>query len=140
MNTVPGMRPLDDIDVRLMEESEEQRETAEAARQEGHEQDCDRDFARRIEFSTFTEGEYVESVPLSMLRALEIYEALGALLAWQGVLLEHRLQLTPQFTSYRQEHCAHEWSYTGTAYGGDDESYHGEGRAYCSKCGADGDA
>jgi hypothetical protein len=36
--------------------------------------------------------------------------------------------------------CAHEWSYTGTAYGGDDESYHGEGRCYCSLCGADGDA
>lgn len=36
--------------------------------------------------------------------------------------------------------CAHEWAYTGTAYGGDDDSYHGEGRCYCVKCGADGDA
>lgn len=36
--------------------------------------------------------------------------------------------------------CAHDWAYTGTEYGGDDERYHGEGRAYCSKCGADGDA
>ena len=35
--------------------------------------------------------------------------------------------------------CAHDWVYTGTAYGGDDERYHGEGRSYCSKCGADGD-
>lgn len=34
----------------------------------------------------------------------------------------------------------HEWAYTGTAYGGDDESYHGEGRCYCVHCGADGDA
>ena len=34
----------------------------------------------------------------------------------------------------------HEWAYTGTAYGGDDESYHGEGRCYCIHCGADGDA
>lgn len=34
----------------------------------------------------------------------------------------------------------HEWVYTGSAYGGDDESYHGEGRVYCSHCGADGDA
>jgi hypothetical protein len=34
----------------------------------------------------------------------------------------------------------HEWQYTGTAYGGDDESYHGEGRVYCAHCGADGDA
>lgn len=34
----------------------------------------------------------------------------------------------------------HEWSYTGSAYGGDDESYFGEGRCYCCYCGADGDA
>jgi len=34
----------------------------------------------------------------------------------------------------------HEWAYTGTAYGGDDESYFGEGRCYCIHCGADGDA
>lgn len=34
----------------------------------------------------------------------------------------------------------HEFAYTGSAYGGDDDSYHGEGRAYCIHCGADGDA
>lgn len=34
----------------------------------------------------------------------------------------------------------HEWAYTGTQYGGDDESFFGEGRAYCIHCGADGDA
>jgi hypothetical protein len=34
----------------------------------------------------------------------------------------------------------HEWACSGTAYGGDDESYHGEGRCYCIWCGADGDA
>ncbi len=34
----------------------------------------------------------------------------------------------------------HSWVYTGTAYGGDDESYFGEGRCYCEWCGADGDA
>jgi hypothetical protein len=33
----------------------------------------------------------------------------------------------------------HEFVCTGTAYGGDDESYHGEGRSYCVHCGADGD-
>jgi len=33
----------------------------------------------------------------------------------------------------------HEWAYTGTEYGGDDEGYHGEGRCYCLYCGADGD-
>jgi hypothetical protein len=42
------------------------------------------------------------------------------------------------------DHCTnaggHEWAYTGTQYGGDDESYHGEGRCYCVWCGADGDA
>lgn len=32
------------------------------------------------------------------------------------------------------------WVYTGTQYGGDDESYFGEGRCYCQFCGADGDA
>lgn len=34
----------------------------------------------------------------------------------------------------------HEWAFTGTAYGGDDERWHGEGRCYCKWCGADGDA
>lgn len=34
----------------------------------------------------------------------------------------------------------HEWGYTGTAYGGDDHSYFGEGRCLCVHCGADGDA
>lgn len=36
--------------------------------------------------------------------------------------------------------CPHDWSYTGSTYGGDEDSYHGEGRCYCSICGADGDA
>lgn len=34
----------------------------------------------------------------------------------------------------------HEWVRTGTAYGGDDERWGGEGRCYCIHCGADGDA
>jgi hypothetical protein len=34
----------------------------------------------------------------------------------------------------------HEWNYSGTQYGGDDESYHGEGRCLCAYCGADGDS
>lgn len=33
----------------------------------------------------------------------------------------------------------HEWVYTGTQYGGDDERWNGEGRCYCLHCGADGD-
>lgn len=49
-----------------------------------------------------------------------------------------------QGLSYRQFACGfehgHDWRFTGTAYGGDDESYRGEGRAYCCLCGADGDA
>jgi hypothetical protein len=36
--------------------------------------------------------------------------------------------------------CGGAWVCTGTAYGGDDESYHGEGRIYCDQCNADGDA
>jgi hypothetical protein len=39
-----------------------------------------------------------------------------------------------------QYFCRHEWVFTGSAYGGDDDSYRGEGRCYCSRCGADGDA
>lgn len=35
--------------------------------------------------------------------------------------------------------CAHEWSYTGSAYGGDDPRWFGEGRCFCIHCGADGD-
>jgi hypothetical protein len=46
--------------------------------------------------------------------------------------------------SMQEFQCAvehgHDWSYTGTAYGGDDESYGGEGRVYCRHCGTDGDA
>ena len=38
-----------------------------------------------------------------------------------------------------EESCPHSWSFTGTAYGGDDPRYHGEGRVVCRLCGADGD-
>jgi hypothetical protein len=34
----------------------------------------------------------------------------------------------------------HSWAFTGSAYGGDDDRWGGEGRCYCSRCGADGDA
>jgi hypothetical protein len=34
----------------------------------------------------------------------------------------------------------HKFECTGTAYGGDDERWHGEGRCLCVYCGADGDA
>lgn len=33
----------------------------------------------------------------------------------------------------------HEFECSGTAYGGDDERWHGEGRCLCIWCGADGD-
>ena len=39
-----------------------------------------------------------------------------------------------------EDGCDHSWVYSGSAYGGDDDSYHGEGRCYCEFCGADGDA
>jgi len=38
------------------------------------------------------------------------------------------------------DNCAHEWVFTGTAYGGDDPRWFGDGRCFCAKCGADGDA
>ncbi len=34
----------------------------------------------------------------------------------------------------------HQFQHTGTAYGGDDPRWHGEGRSICIHCGADGDA
>lgn len=36
--------------------------------------------------------------------------------------------------------CEHSWVYSGSAYGGDDDRWCGEGRCYCEFCGADGDA
>lgn len=43
--------------------------------------------------------------------------------------------------TFEQFTCpGHEWTYTGTAYGGDDDSYMGEGRCFCANCGMDGDA
>lgn len=36
--------------------------------------------------------------------------------------------------------AGHKWAYTGTAYGGDDPRWCGEGRCLCIHCGADGDA
>lgn len=40
----------------------------------------------------------------------------------------------------QQFECKHEFAYTGTQYGGDDDSYRGEGRCYCVHCGLDGDS
>lgn len=34
----------------------------------------------------------------------------------------------------------HHWQNTGSSYCGDDDSFGGEGRCYCCRCGADGDA
>jgi hypothetical protein len=45
------------------------------------------------------------------------------------------------FEQYRcEQERGHSFSSTGTAYGGDEDSYGGEGRCYCAHCGADGDA
>ena len=45
-----------------------------------------------------------------------------------------------QGVSLKEYQCpGHVWAYSGTAYGGDDWAYHGEGRCYCENCGADGD-
>lgn len=59
--------------------------------------------------------------------------AAGAL-EWCGTELPDEPELSAE------DLCAHDWAFTGAAYGGDDESYHGEGRVYCQRCGADGDA
>jgi len=65
MNT--EYRPLDDIDVR-----EEEVEAGAAG--EG-----------RLEFETFAEGEYVESISISRARALEIYRDLGEILGFATI-------------------------------------------------------
>lgn len=53
----------------------------------------------------------------------------------------HAYLRTGTDASFREFCCpGHEWAYTGTAYGGDDASFMGEGRCYCVHCGADGDA
>jgi hypothetical protein len=56
----------------------------------------------------------------------------------------HRYIKDDQGLTPGQFECAtergHRWSYSGTAYGGDESSYGGEGRCYCCLCGADGDA
>lgn len=67
MNTPTlDVRPLDDIDVR-------EEEAGDSYYGE-----------RRIEFATFTEGEYVESIFVAHARAAEIYRDLGALLGKTG--------------------------------------------------------
>jgi hypothetical protein len=63
MNTLPSnSRPLDDIDVR-------EEECDDGAHPEG-----------RIEFATFTEGEYVESIHIDRTRAAEVSRDLGTIL------------------------------------------------------------
>jgi hypothetical protein len=45
------------------------------------------------------------------------------------------------FDQFRCENeRGHSFTHSGTAYGGDDERFGGEGRCYCAHCGADGDA
>lgn len=51
-----------------------------------------------------------------------------------------RNRIYPEVAAELEQECAHEWKYTGSAYGGDDERWSGEGRCYCIYCGADGDA
>lgn len=53
--------------------------------------------------------------------------------------MKEQAEIAAELEEY-EDCCAHEWAYTGTAYGGDDERWMGEGRCYCIKCGADGDA
>lgn len=65
--------------------------------------------------------------------AAAIAEARATLLGWK------RAQAAEQGDD-PEETCAHVWVHTGTAYGGDDDRFHGEGRVYCAECGADGDA
>ncbi|WP_186215111.1 hypothetical protein [Burkholderia gladioli] len=72
------------------------------------------------------------------------YQRLRAAHPTIRALTIHRYIHDDQGMSLEQFQCeterGHVWSYSGTAYGGDDESFHGEGRCYCIYCGRDGDA
>jgi hypothetical protein len=64
----------------------------------------------------------------------EASDAHGGIATPEGDFWAEKYEEEPE-----EETCAHEWGYSGTAYGGDDERWHGEGRCYCVHCGADGD-
>lgn len=72
------------------------------------------------------------------------YRALRAAHPTMRALTIKRYIADDQGLTPLQFECAtergHEWSFSGTAYGGDDSSYFGEGRSYCCRCNADGDA
>lgn len=77
-------------------------------------------------------------------RVADQYQRLRAAHPGMRALTIHRYIRDDEGLTLEQFACAtgrgHKWSYSGTAYGGDDESYFGEGRVYCCHCGADGDA
>jgi hypothetical protein len=86
-----------------------------------------RTLSRAVEFGR-TAGEYQQ---------LRTVHGLRAITALRYVRDDHGL--TPAQFACETER-GHQWSCSGSAYGGDDDSYHGEGRVYCCYCGADGDA
>jgi hypothetical protein len=62
---------------------------------------------------------------------------MSATLLWQFVNGDGSESL-PEFVCARTRR--HRWLCSGTAYGGDDPRWMGEGRMLCAYCGADGDA
>jgi hypothetical protein len=62
------------------------------------------------------------------------------ILRWDAAVETEDAWAEAEREEFLADDCDHEWAFTGTAYGGDDDRYHGEGRCYCAKCGADGDA
>lgn len=84
------------------------------------------------------------STALSLAPILPEYNRLRELHPRTPALLVFRYLRDDEGLTFDQFVCAHttghSWQYTGSAYGGDDFTYHGEGRAYCGGCGADGDA
>jgi len=84
------------------------------------------------------------STAISLAPILPEYNHLRECHPYTPALLVFRYLRDNEGLTFEQFVCAHTtghfWSHTGTAYGGDDDGYHGEGRAYCSSCGADGDS
>ena len=85
------------------------------------------------------------STALAIAPILPAYAQLRAVYPHVPARLVHQYLRDDEGLTFEQFVCAHtgkghQWACSGSAYGGDDDSYHGEGRSYCCHCGADGDA
>ena len=122
-------RPLDDIEARIAND--------------------DSPKAGMIEFATFTEGEYVESIYVTRRRAAEICADIGRMLGiFDHHFVDAILEEVPDDTPDESEELApgqrhacdgHVWNMTAGEADENNVSGEGEQMIYCVKCGACGD-